>query len=574
MATYNKSNAATVIVRNKTIPYYGNGMNQFFGASSDYVTMLYFGPLSASGDNEVMSAALLTCDIKGDTTAGNGSVTLGLISSAWDGSHAPGAEALLSYLTGVAMAQSLNFTTTPATKVFNIGQLVAVWLANPSAYCGIYLRNNSLPLARVGAANCSIEVTTVQRGTPTAPGSFQASPTEYASGSVGLQWNASTVENDTISAYEIQYATSTDGVNWSGWVALKSVGNTATSDAPSMSIGQRRKYRVRANTYGGQSSAWTESNTITRINTAANEPQNLRPPPGWYNDIDRCQFDGVAGSVSTYVVQYSIDSGLTWTGDHFLSTQMWFPVSGSFAQIQLGHYFIYRAGAIMTNGDRTPWATSGQYWRNFPPDAPEILSLSIPAEGSIDVYGGAWLIIRSKPDVNEGHMHTLQMQRDGGEWIPVEGAINIVGEQYIALRLRQFGTYALRDMDEYDAPSSIVSFELAANSFEYTDAAIVPGTTPPRAAHINELRHRVEALCLAYGMEAPVWAAQITAGETSARGITEHMEELRSAAERVIQHLNALGAGVIVPPPVWADSGSVEPRADAMMQLRSIVDQL
>lgn len=112
------------------------------------------------------------------------------------------------------------------------------------------------------------KITGIEKGytSCTAPTSFTASP-EVFENSVALAWSEATGgTNNTITGYEIEYATSLDGSAWSSWAALKTVTGTSTADVPGIDRGQYVKYRIRTQGSAGEQyfSDWIESNISTK----------------------------------------------------------------------------------------------------------------------------------------------------------------------------------------------------------------------------------------------------------------------------------------------------------------------
>lgn len=99
---------------------------------------------------------------------------------------------------------------------------------------------------------------------PTAPTLFSASPAVYVSGTITLAYSGSTDADNNISTYNVQYATSPDGISWGAWVSLA---NGATTHTPTLSPGHYIKYQARAVDALGVTSGWTESNQCGK-NTA------------------------------------------------------------------------------------------------------------------------------------------------------------------------------------------------------------------------------------------------------------------------------------------------------------------
>lgn len=102
----------------------------------------------------------------------------------------------------------------------------------------------------------------------TAPTSFVVSPVVFDA-DVLLSWSGATDgANNSITGYEIEYATSLDGSAWSGWGVLKTVTGTSTEDVPGIDRGQYVKYRIRTQGSAGDLyfSDWKESNIATKDN--------------------------------------------------------------------------------------------------------------------------------------------------------------------------------------------------------------------------------------------------------------------------------------------------------------------
>jgi uncharacterized repeat protein (TIGR01451 family) len=75
-----------------------------------------------------------------------------------------------------------------------------------------------------------------------------------------------------------------------------------------------------------------------------------------------------------------------------------------------------------------------------------------------------------------------------------------------------------------------------------TDATLIPGVTPIRAAHITELRTRINAQRVRFGLAAATWTdPTLNVGSTIVR--TQHVMELRAALDQAYQ-----AAGIIARP--------------------------
>lgn len=106
----------------------------------------------------------------------------------------------------------------------------------------------------------------------------------------------------------------------------------------------------------------------------------------------------------------------------------------------------------------------------------------------------------------------------------------------------------------------------------WTDDPIVAGTTPIKAAHINELRAALDALCLYYGLPLTPWTGEVEAGVTPSILWPMHAAEIQATIRRIAAHINAWdGASAVnaVILPTFADVSI--PTAYAMNQMRQMV---
>ena len=78
-----------------------------------------------------------------------------------------------------------------------------------------------------------------------------------------------------------------------------------------------------------------------------------------------------------------------------------------------------------------------------------------------------------------------------------------------------------------------------------TDATVVQFETTKQAAHLTELRSRIDAVRGRYGLSGFTWTYTMTAGATPIRAL--HISELRTALLQVYSN-----AGI--PPPTFTDA--------------------
>ena len=104
----------------------------------------------------------------------------------------------------------------------------------------------------------------------------------------------------------------------------------------------------------------------------------------------------------------------------------------------------------------------------------------------------------------------------------------------------------------------------------FTDDPLISGTAPIRAIHFAELRGRINALRVRFGLQPFTWTDAILTGITVS---TVHIEQLREAL--IAAYLAAIGAGVNITLPSFSDNPLVPQQTPArtihIEQLRAAV---
>lgn len=93
---------------------------------------------------------------------------------------------------------------------------------------------------------------------------------------------------------------------------------------------------------------------------------------------------------------------------------------------------------------------------------------------------------------------------------------------------------------EADPAGNVVSAEADAiyTVPAWTDVPVIAGTTIVKAAHINELRAQLEELCEYYGLDAPEWSEDVTAGTTPSVRFASHATELQNVVRAIAAKIN------------------------------------
>ena len=162
---------------------------------------------------------------------------------------------------------------------------------------------------------------------------------------------------------------------------------------------------------------------------------------------------------------------------------------------------------------------------------------------------------------------TASYTKDGGDRVTI--ASDLTAACVLAVKLSAGGAYVFRVTDQYGAFSE-TAVTVTVTAETYTDNPVQAGTTRIKAAHINELRSRVEELCTLYGVTAPTWQEDIIAGTTSIRGFPGHITELRAAIEALYAAINAQREETVIAPPSWTVAlTDIKPKAAAIEELRA-----
>lgn len=402
---------------------------------------------------------------------------------------------------------------------------------------------------------------------PSAPSNFTALPATWESGNISLSWNASSISDGYISNYYIQYNLKRYGEEYGGWTALANTQNTNYLYNPNLSKGDNIQYRVRALSSEGKYSDFSTTATVVRPTV---RPINLTPAAGWYRTIDICAWDlpqeiDLPGTICQY--SYSTNSGETWTNWETASGNS-FSASELFACVDAGQFFSFKVRAVQTNGDVSEPALSGSIYKNTAPYEPIVIA---PVPQSPSSPGAFWAIISISANPF-GHAMTAAYSLDGGDFVTI--ASGLTAACSVAVKLTSGGTYTFRITDEYGAYSETQK-SITVTTETYTDSIIEPGTTRIKAAHINELRSRIETICTLYGATAPSWSEDVIAGTTSIKNFPAHIAELREAVETIYTVINSKGAGTVIALPSWAAAlTDIKPKATAIEELRNAVKEI
>lgn len=404
-----------------------------------------------------------------------------------------------------------------------------------------------------------------------APALCETDPTLTSSGASGGSANA-------ITAYEIQYAQSTDGTTWGGWAALKTVSSTSGSLSTTVTLptqrGYHRKYRLRTRGAAGASyySPWKETNSIKR-NSLPTAPTAFTASPGIYVSgpiaLDYSGASDPDGNLSTHNVQYAIKTGV---GEYGAWADLSNGVTSNTPTLAPGQSIKYRVRAVDALGAVSDWLESNSCVKNTAPATPTI---NYPQAGKTTHNSRPRALVTIGADP-EGHLQ--QIVADG--YTPSRSSGLTAGSKVVLRRTANAGegtvAISVKSADEYGEQSSATTRNTTYQAPAYTDAILEAGVTKIKAAHINELRTNINNVRQYYGLSNYAWAETITAGVTKSRGWMDHVTEMHAAVNEVISIVNGWDTQSItnrIPVPMWLTLGS-KPSADVVTQLRSVVEAL
>lgn len=415
---------------------------------------------------------------------------------------------------------------------------------------------------------------------PTAPTFFDASPGDYNAGDITLAWSGAADADGDIVAYVIQYNTSRNNSSWNGWEDLATVETAETFglyvNTPSgFERGTYRKYRICTVDSLELTSAYKESNVVYR-GLAPSAPVITEPVAGIYETLStlawRASTPPDAYPIEGYEIQFSTDNGASWSAAVQVTSGLSYDISAAFNALERGEAMLIRVCAYNTAGIYGDYSVTGPIARNLLPIAPRIL---LPASGTGATDSPAPVILLAVDTDPDGQRRTLQVKRGDADWESVAGYEGMPAEAfYCPFHASASGAYSFRVMDVLEACGPSAAAQITINAFTFTDATITPGTTPIKAAHINELRAFVDSVRGYYGLEAYSWSDTVIAHTTSYRLFKGHIEELRTALLEALAVLNGTEAGRVQPVPAWTDLSDYAPRASAVMELRGLAQSI
>ena len=352
----------------------------------------------------------------------------------------------------------------------------------------------------------------------------------------------------------------------------------------------QHSYRFHLKSNNGTTNDWALGSVILTIDyiepspayTPAAAPSSASVSPTVSEGDASLSFSGAAGGVSNGIIGYDIQyteswDAASWGAWTWLSTYSTSSPSGSFPVAPSGSRGMYRYYRIRTLGAaglHSDWAyASGLVRRNLAPAAPVITA---PAAGAT-IYNSQPRILATIGSDADGHAQTIAVSG----YTPSSSGNQAVGKKIV---LRRSSALAAGGQAISAAATDALGVSSAAADRMYTyavpswtDPALTVGTTPIKAAHMNELRTIINNVRAYYGMAAYAWAQTITAGSTSLAGWTSHVTELRTAIDQIVALVNGWDTGSTthnISLPAWIAITENKPTAAVINQLRAAIPLL
>ena len=399
-----------------------------------------------------------------------------------------------------------------------------------------------------------------------------------------LSWSGATSgDGNQITGYEIEYTESVDASTWGVWTALLSIASAAAEGSAAVTIsptrGNYRKYRIRTQGSLGAdyASAWVET-AAARRNSVPMAPAFVSALPAIYEaggiTVSWPASEDADGNVVAYELERAAsEDGSLWGNYAAVASDA---AALSFIDspvIARSEYVRYRVRARDAFGLRSGYVESAPVRRNRLPDKPDI---HLPAADKTTYNPRPRLLITLGADPDGQAMALLA---DG--YTPSGNAPFAANRRLILRKATSAAagsvTASIAAADTQGAQSDPVTWVGTCAALSWIDGDLIAGTTRIRAAHMNELRTKINTQRSYYGLDAYAWKETITAGATSLRGWAEHITELQEAVAEIISLVNGwdpLAVRNTIPVPSWVNVADEMPRAAAVMQLRSLLAQL
>lgn len=244
----------------------------------------------------------------------------GIVTLSWSGASSGAGNAITSYEIQYSDSpDNINWGAWLALAIVNTSATSSILNVSPPATRGHYRRFRIRTRGTAGEdfySEWSISSNTVRKNIlPIPPTTFAASPPIYEANTINLSWGGTVLGTSAIKQYVIQQATSTDGANWSAYVALTTIISSNTSGSlqvnASQVAGRYTRYRISVTDALDAVSAYVVSNTVKK-NSPPPAPIVNCPMSGnfTYNTTPRFMITtGIEPDGQSQIVEVRIDSG-------------------------------------------------------------------------------------------------------------------------------------------------------------------------------------------------------------------------------------------------------------------------
>ena len=391
-------------------------------------------------------------------------------------------------------------------------------------------------------------------------------PTLAFSGASGGTINA-------ITSYEIQYAESYDNSAWGAWTALKTLTSTATADSTTVDLsstrGNYRKYRIRTLGSAGAAyySGYKETGSV-RKNSLPTAPSYLTAAPVVFvSGTITLDYGGATdpdNNISTYNVQYAVKPSSGAYGNWVALAD---GVMSHTPTLEAGSLIKYRVRTVDALGAVSDFIESNACGKNTAPAAPTI---NYPQNNKTTFNSRPRFLVTLG---NDPESHLLNIGADG---YTATQSRNLEGGAKVALRKISnvaAGAVSISVIasDIYGESAPAANRNTTYQAPNWTDL-LIPGITSIKAAHMTEIRTKINIIRAYYGLSPIVWAQEIEAGKTSMSGWAGHVQEIRTAINDVVSLIKQYDAGFSAP--AWINIIGKQPQADVITQLRTVIETL
>lgn len=432
-------------------------------------------------------------------------------------------------------------------------------------------------VGEVSSSVASAARTVYSYGSPSAPSAVNASnATPDAGAEVALSWSgASAGSYNTIIGYDVYRATSESGT----YEIIKTVNATATSGtalvtAPA-TMGASYYYKLRTRGSRGNSSQSSAVAHVTaKVYTACSAPTSVSLSRSIANpgDTSVLSWSGAVGGTNASVSGYEVYRATAVDGAYTLLATVNATNLSVNAHATQGSTYFYKIKTLSSPVGFESELSSAHagLLTNTYPNAPII---NAPSAANRVTYNPRPRILAT---VAGDPNNVSQTVAAAGYAISTTGG-QVIGKKLLLQKTTALATAGAQSVNVVSSDSLGGASDPAVASFaydvaQYTDADIVVGLTPIRAAHINELRAALDNVCDYYGIARTAWATTVTAGVTSTLGWVSHITEIQDTIKRVANYVNnwdeATGSlDITLPAFLTARS----PTASVVMQLREII---